>query len=102
MRELVAAKIEAALPGAVSIDSVAAVLHLSARTLHRRLEAEGTRFGEVLDGVREGRARRLLRETALPLAEVAYRAGFADLATFSRAFKRWTGLPPGAFRQRAQ
>jgi AraC-like DNA-binding protein len=101
--EAVAAKLEALLvsPGsaALSADTVAAELHMSARTLHRRLEAEGTRFGEVLDRVRERRARRLLEDPAMPLAEIAYRSGFADLATFSRAFKRWTGIAPGAFRR---
>ena len=100
LRDLVAAKIEASLPGDTSADAIASLLHMSARTLQRRLESEGTRFGEVLDAVRERRARKLLDDRAVPLAEVAYRAGFADLATFSRAFKRWTGLPPGAFRRR--
>lgn len=100
LRDAVAAKIEATLPGDVSADAIASLLHMSARTLQRRLESESTRFTEVLDGVRERRARRLLLDVSVPLAEVAYRAGFADLATFSRAFKRWTGLPPGAFRRR--
>lgn len=100
LRDLVAAKIEATLPGDTSADAIASLLHMSARTLQRRLESEGTRFGEVLDTVRERRARKLLDDPSIPLAEVAYRAGFADLATFSRAFKRWTGLPPGAFRRR--
>jgi AraC-like DNA-binding protein len=99
LRDSVAAKIEAALPGVVSAEDVANRLHMSARTLQRRLESEGTRFTEVLDAVRERCARRLLAQLELPLAEVAYRAGFADLATFSRAFKRWTGIPPGAFRR---
>ncbi|MEA2752006.1 MAG: hypothetical protein QOI41_6149, partial [Myxococcales bacterium] len=36
----------------------------------------------------------------LALSDVAFRVGFSDAATFSRAFKRWTGLPPGAFRRR--
>lgn len=100
LRDLVAAKIDAALPGDVSADAIASLLHMSARTLQRRLESEGTRFTEVLDGVRERRARKLLVDVSVPLAEVGYRAGFADLATFSRAFKRWTGMPPGAFRRR--
>ncbi|MBS2018219.1 MAG: helix-turn-helix domain-containing protein [Deltaproteobacteria bacterium] len=100
LRDLVAAKIEAALPGDTSADAIAASLHMSARTMQRRLESEGTRFGEVLDQARELRSRRLLDDATLPLAEVAYRAGFADLATFSRAFKRWTSLTPGAYRHR--
>jgi AraC-like DNA-binding protein len=100
LRESVAARIESKLPAVVSPEDVAAMLHMSARTLQRRLESEGTRFSEVLDRVRERHARRLLMDPSLGLAEIAYRAGFADLATFSRAFKRWTGIPPGAFRRR--
>lgn len=94
----VAAKIEAALPGDVTADSIAASMKMSGRTLQRRLEDEGVRFSILLDEVRERIARKLLRETQSPLAEIAYRLGFSDLATFSRAFKRWTGIPPGAFR----
>jgi AraC-like DNA-binding protein len=56
------------------------------------------RFSVLLDGSRERLAKRLLGTDA-PLTEVAYRVGFSDLATFSRAFKRWTGVPPGAFRR---
>ncbi len=99
-RETVAAKIAAALAASsdASADAIAALLHMSGRTLQRRLESEHTRFGEVLDTVREKRARALLADPSMGLAEVAYRSGFADLATFSRAFKRWTGIPPGAFR----
>jgi AraC-like DNA-binding protein len=96
---LVDARIEALLPENASMDAVAAALHMSARTLQRRLEEEGTRFSEVLDAARERLARRLLGDHALSLAEVGYRLGFADLATFSRAFKRWTGKPPGAWRR---
>jgi AraC-like DNA-binding protein len=100
LAESVIRRIEERLPGIVTTDDVAALLHMSARTLQRRLEAEGTRFTELLDRVRERQARRLLVDSSLGLAEIAYRAGFADLATFSRAFKRWTGVPPGAFRRR--
>lgn len=100
LRESVAARIESRLPGIVTADDVAALMHMSARTLQRRLESEGTSFTEVLDRVRERSARRLLADHSLGLAEIAHRAGFADLATFSRAFKRWTGIPPGAFRRR--
>jgi AraC-like DNA-binding protein len=97
----VAAKIEAALPGEVTADAIALEMRMSGRTLQRRLEDEGARFSVVLDEVRERLARRLLAQPTLPLAEVAYRLGFSDLAAFSRAFKRWTGVPPGAFRRRA-
>jgi AraC-like DNA-binding protein len=95
----VAAHLRAHLPEEVSADDVARALHMSSRTLQRRLEAEATSFTEVLDTTREELARTLLVDPALPLAEIAYRIGFSDLASFSRAFKRWTGIPPGQFRR---
>ena len=95
----VAAKIEARLPGDVSAEAVATALKMSARTLQRRLEEEGQRYSSVLDETRARVAKTLLSEPTLALAEVAYRVGFSDLATFSRAFKRWTGVPPGTFRR---
>jgi AraC-like DNA-binding protein len=95
----VAALIRDRLPDPVTADDVAAVLHASARTLQRRLEAEHTSFTDVLDTTRAQLAREYLADPSLPLAEIAYRLGFADLATFSRAFKRWTGRPPGLFRR---
>ncbi len=98
---LVATRIESALTTDPSTEAIAAALQMSPRTLQRRLEDEGTRYSGVLELTRERVARRLLVDRALPLGEVAYRAGFADLASFSRAFKRWTGMPPGAFRRRS-
>jgi len=95
----VAARIRALLPEAVDAAQVAKALHMSARTLQRRLGEAGTQFSEVLDGVRADEAKRALLSSAVPLAEIAWKLGFADLATFSRAFKRWTGLPPGTFRR---
>jgi AraC-like DNA-binding protein len=95
----VAARIETMLPGEVTADTVAAVMKMSARTLQRRLEDEGVRFSAVLDEVRERIAKRSLADPSLGLAEIAYRIGFSDLAAFSRAFKRWTGVPPGAYRR---
>jgi AraC-like DNA-binding protein len=97
---VVAARIEGMLTGDASMDAVATAMRMSGRTLQRRLEVEGTRFSEVVDLGRERVARRVVLDRALPLAEVGYRLGFADAATFSRAFKRWTGMPPGAFRRR--
>jgi len=96
---LVAARIQAMLAANASIDAVARAMHMSTRTLQRRLDEEGSRFSEVLDSVREGLARRWLTEETRTLSDIAYALGFADLATFSRAFKRWTGKPPGAWRR---
>ena len=94
----VAARLAATLPGGTDVADVAGALHMSARTLQRRLEEEGTRFTELLDRVRLERARLELGHPERSLTEIAFRLGFGDLATFSRAFKRWTGKPPGQWR----
>ena len=98
IRTRVAAIVRARLPEPTSADDAAGALHMSARTLQRRLEAEGTTLSAVIDATREAVARDLLRDPAHALAEVGYRVGFADLASFSRAFKRWVGVSPGRFR----
>lgn len=97
--EVVAARVEGMLATDASIDAVARAMHMSPRTLQRRLDDEGGSFSEVVDSVREALARRWLTEEARTLTEIGYALGFADLATFSRAFKRWTGKPPGAWRR---
>jgi AraC-like DNA-binding protein len=95
----VAARIEASLPDGVDVAEIAEGMHMSSRTLQRRLEDEGTRFTEVLDRARFDVARRLLADPSHSLLDVAFRLGFSDLATFSRAFKRWAGKPPGQWRR---
>jgi AraC-like DNA-binding protein len=97
--ERVRAHIASVLPAGTDVSEVAASMHMSSRTLQRRLEGESTRFTEVLDRARLGEARRLLADPSASLTDVAFRLGFADLATFSRAFKRWTGKPPGQWRR---
>jgi AraC-like DNA-binding protein len=97
--ERVTTYVAASLPGGVDVAEVARAMHMSARTLQRRLEQEQTRFTEVLDHARLAQARRLLADRSIALTDVAFRLGFADLATFSRAFKRWMGVPPGQWRR---
>ncbi len=90
-----------ALPGsggARSLDEVAAQLHVSSRTLKRRLAEVRTSYSEVLDDERKRRSLRLLRSTSLTMDAVAERLGYTDVANFSRAFRRWTGRTPGAVR----
>jgi AraC-like DNA-binding protein len=91
--------VETLIPTGATIDAVAEAMHMSGRTLQRRLEAEGVSFSEIVDGVREKLARRWLADPAKSLAEVGFGLGFSDLAAFSRAFKRWTGKPPGTWRR---
>lgn len=87
--------------GLPEIGAIAAQLHMTPRTLQRRLADEGTSFAELSDAVRRHSAERYLRDGRLPLAEVAYLVGFSDPSNFHKAFRRWTGQTPGAFRERA-
>jgi AraC-like DNA-binding protein len=68
---------------------------MSARTLRRRLEEEGTTMQALLDDLRQELASRYLGERKLTQTEVALELGFADARAFRRAFKRWTGKTPG-------
>lgn len=84
--------------GDARVENVARHLGLGARTLQRRLVAEGARYGDLLDGMRTELAREYLREPGMSLAEIAWLLGFSEQSAFSRAFKRATGQPPGAWR----
>ncbi len=84
--------------GLIPVEQVAARLAMSARTLQRRLRAEGTTFDEVGTDVRASLAREYLGDRGLNISEVAYLVGFSESSAFSRAFRRWTGQTPQAFR----
>jgi AraC-like DNA-binding protein len=77
-----------------SIHSVAKELCVSARTLQRRLEEEGTTYQSPLDDVRRSTARRLLVSTDLQAGEIAFLLGFEELNSFTRAFQGWEGATP--------
>lgn len=79
--------------------AVATALNLSSRSLHRKLAEQGTGYAELLRETRETLARQMLAEGRHSVSEMAYLLGFADASSFTRAFKRWTGLSPTAFRQ---
>ena len=83
------------------LDAIAATLGLSERALRRRLAAAGTSFRALADGVLEPLAKRFLRESALSVAQVSERLGYSEPANFVRAFRRWTGTTPQAFRVRS-
>jgi YesN/AraC family two-component response regulator len=85
--------------GNPTLEHLAARLHMSPRTLHRRLGEEGTGFRRILARLRRALAARHLRETRLALGEIAFLLGFSEVSAFHRAFKRWTGCPPRAYRR---
>jgi AraC-like DNA-binding protein len=84
-----------------SAESIAALLHVSARTLHRQLKEEGAGLQQLKDEVRLERARDLLLRTGKPVKQVAAAVGFRNEKSFTRAFKARVGLTPGEFRSRA-
>ena len=82
-----------------SIDTVARALHLSSRTIQRRLQNAGYSFLRVLDEARHQMARYYLSNSALELNEAAYLLGFEDPNSFGRAFRNWEGMPPSDWRE---
>jgi AraC-like DNA-binding protein len=82
-----------------SVERVAANMHMSPRTLQRRLAALGTNYQKLLDDVRDNTARRLLLDTDLDAGEIALLLGFDELSSFVRAFHTWEGAPPSRWRE---
>lgn len=80
-------------------ETLAAQLHMSGRTLKRKLQQYGVNYQALLDETRQRDAIRLLRDSALSIDEIASRVGYTDRANFSRAFRKWTGLPPSQYRE---
>jgi AraC-like DNA-binding protein len=85
--------------GLPTLETAAARLGVSARTLRRRLQEEGTTFQDTLDETRCELAKRHLGEDKLALGEVAFLLGFSEPSAFHRAFKRWTGQTPLSYRR---
>lgn len=85
--------------GFLSLEQVAARMHVSARTLKRRLALQGVAFSSLLEEEQRDRALALLRSPELSVDEVAERVGYSDAANFTRAFRRWTGTTPAAYRK---
>jgi AraC-like DNA-binding protein len=86
------------LQGAASGTEVAQSLAMHRRTLNRRLKEHDTTFQQILDTVRFTVAKELLESSGVSLEEIASALGYGDIVSFIRAFKRWTGLTPGAWR----
>ncbi|MCC8395903.1 AraC family transcriptional regulator [Paraburkholderia sp. MMS20-SJTR3] len=80
------------------MESAAAMLKMTSRTLRRRLEAEGTSFVAIVDDVRCSLATEYLKTTRMSTDDIAMLLGFSDGANFRRALKRWTGKGPNELR----
>lgn len=90
--------VEALPEGVPSAEQVAAQVHCSPRSLQRRLADEGHSFRGLLEQSREELARSYLADGQHTVSEVTFLLGFSDVSAFSRAFRRWTGVAPSAYR----
>lgn len=81
-----------------SLDAVASNFTMSPRTLQRKLQQEGTTFFEIADEVKKHLAMRYLQNAHYQVKDIAYTLGYNDPSAFLRAFKRWTGQTPAAYR----
>ena len=96
VRGMIVKELQGGDPG---VENLAEKLRMSASTLHRRLKDEGSSHRQILDSLRAELAERYLGERGLAVSEVAFLLGFSEASAFHRAFKRWTGKTPAAFRQ---
>lgn len=98
VREVIARELSRGRP---SLQSVARHLNLSVRTLQRRLAESGWSYVRLVDDIRGTVARRRVGRPGVLLKAVAFDLGFAEQASFTRAFRRWTGLAPREYRRLA-
>jgi AraC-like DNA-binding protein len=82
-----------------NIEDVARALHISSRTLQRRLQEESSSFQRILEEARHQLARHYLNNSVLELNEAAYLLGYEDSNSFVRAFRTWEGIPPARWRE---
>ena len=95
----VRARLTEQLPsGNATQDSVADALHMSLRSLQRRLRNEGTSYKDLLEETRRELAAHYMAESHRSINEITYLLGFSEPSNFSRAFRRWTGKSPSAYR----
>ena len=78
---------------------VADRLAMTTRTLHRKLQHENTTFRKLRDEVQISKAKSLLLQKSLPIAEISFLLGYAEVSAFYRAFKRWTGTVPRVWQE---
>lgn len=82
--------------------NIARRLDISTRTLRQHLASEGTSFREVRNEIRENFASLYLIDTNVPLESIAEKLGFSDQASFTKAYRAWTGKTPGDVRRQSQ
>jgi AraC-like DNA-binding protein len=80
-------------------DALAAQMRMSPSTLRHRLQAEGQNYAAIKDEIRRDLSIEMLQKTARSVGEIAARLGFSEPSAFHRAFRKWTGRSPAAFRR---
>ena len=99
LRGRVENEIAQALPhGRALMEDIARTLGMSKRTLARHLSEENASYLEILEGVRLDMAQHYLRDSDLPISEIAWLLGYAETSAFTNSFKRWTGSTPRQVR----
>jgi AraC-like DNA-binding protein len=88
--------------GNIAAEDIAEKLHITSRTLRRRLDEEGVSYGKILKDLRRELAMQYIRDDSMALTEISYLLGFSQPSSLSRAFKHWTGKSPTEIRQEAQ
>lgn len=86
--------------GYPAVDALANRLHMSGRSLKRKLQQEGTSYLQLLEDARQRDALDLLRHSKLSAQDIAARLGYRNPGNFTRAFRKWTGETPGGYRRR--
>lgn len=89
-------------PGKATLERIAQQMDMSTRYLRHHLAMAGTSFREVRSEVRRSYADLYLAETPLSLEDIARKLGFSDQASFTRAYRSWTGKTPGDVRRQAK
>ena len=87
--------------GEPTLERAARAMHMSPRTLQRRLSLHGLSWQQWLDRCREQLANDYLEDPGLTLSDIALLLGFSEQSAFTRAYRRWTGLSPGRYRRAA-
>ncbi|HKW39414.1 MAG TPA: helix-turn-helix transcriptional regulator, partial [Burkholderiales bacterium] len=87
--------------GEGTAEGTAKQLHMSARTLQRKLAEANTTYLQLVDGTRKDLALRYIEDPRRSVTDITFSLGFSQPSALTRAFKRWTGLSPSEYRTKA-
>jgi AraC-like DNA-binding protein len=87
--------------GYPALEEVARLLRVSSRTFQRQLNREGISYSDLVERCRCKAACEALEHTQRPIQNISATLGYADASSFARAFRRWTGMAPSAYRKQS-